>query len=106
MSQEGRDIGFLNKLRAYSFQENGLNTIEANNAIGFKADHRNFEYASSILKNLKINSIRLLTNNPNKKSIIERNGIEVLEVLPLKVNYSKEAQDYIQVKKSLLGHSL
>ena len=106
MSQEGRDIGFLNKMRAYSYQETGLNTIEANHAIGFDSDQRNFEYASSILKSLNILTIRLISNNPDKKKIIEQDGIKVVELLPLKVSFTKEAKDYINIKKDLMGHSL
>ncbi|MAI29892.1 MAG: hypothetical protein CMP38_06765 [Rickettsiales bacterium] len=106
MSQEGRDIGFLNKMRAYSYQEKGLNTIDANNAIGFDTDQRDFEYASSILKSLKLFSVRLISNNPDKKRVLEKDGIKVIEVLPLKVPFSQEANDYINIKKKLMGHSL
>jgi len=106
MSQEGRDIGFLNKMRAYSYQEKGLNTIEANHAIGFDTDQRNFEYASSILRCLKIFSISLISNNPDKKRVLEKEGIKVIKVIPLKVDVNQEAKDYVKIKKEFMGHSL
>ena len=106
LGQEGRDIGFLNKIRAYSIQGNGLDTFDANNALGFDEDQRNYFVVADMLKTLKISSIRLLTNNPDKINQLEKNGLEIKECLPIKVNIDPEAKFYIKTKKLRSGHNL
>ena len=106
MPQEGRDIGFLNKLRSYEIQANGSDTIDANHALGFDADQRNFYFAAEIIKSFKISSVRLITNNPEKNIQLEKEGVRVLETFPLIVPVSSEAENYIHTKKTRSGHKL
>ena len=106
MPEEGRNIGLLNKLRAYEFQFHGLDTIDANYALGFDADQRRYENACELLKLLKIKSIKLITNNPEKISQIKKLGINVVENYQLKVKVSIEAKNYLETKKIRSGHNL
>ena len=106
MPEEGRNIGLLNKLRAYEFQFHGLDTIDANYALGFDADQRRYKNACELLKLLKIKSIKLITNNPEKISQIKKLGINVVENYQLKVKVSIEAKNYIETKKIRSGHNL
>ena len=102
--QEGRGIGLMAKLQAYELQDAGLDTVEANESLGFKADHREFALPAEILKALGISRVRLLSNNPEKVSALERGGIEVTERIPCEVAPSTYAEDYLKTKKDKLGH--
>ena len=102
--QEGRGIGLMAKLQAYALQDKGLDTVEANERLGFKADHREFEMPSEILKALGIRKVRLLSNNPDKVAAVERAGIVVAERVPCEVAPTEHAEDYLKTKKEKLGH--
>ncbi len=102
--QEGRGIGLMAKLQAYALQDAGLDTVEANERLGFKADHREFALPAEILKALGISRVRLLSNNPEKVGALERGGIEVTERVPCEVAPSTHTEDYLKTKKEKLGH--
>lgn len=102
--QEGRGIGLMAKLQAYSLQDGGLDTVEANERLGFKADHRQFRIPSEILKSLGIKQLRLLSNNPDKVAAIEHAGIKVTERVPCEVALTPHAEEYLKTKKQKLGH--
>ena len=102
--QEGRGIGLMAKLRAYELQDAGLDTVEANERLGFKADHREFELPAEILKALGISRVRLLSNNPDKVAALERSRIEVTERVPCEVAPNAHAEEYLKTKKQKLGH--
>ena len=104
LAQEGRDIGLVNKLKAYALQDAGLDTVEANHALGFESDHRFFLPAVSILRRLGYDTIRLLTNNPDKISQVEEAGIKVEERLPLVAEANPHNKGYIETKKTKAGH--
>lgn len=104
--QEGRGIGLMPKLQAYELQDSGLDTVEANERLGFKADHREFELPAEILKSLAVRQVRLLSNNPDKVAALERAGIEVVERVPCEVEASPHAQEYLKTKREKLGHLL
>ena len=106
LAQEGRDIGLLNKIRAYALQDAGLDTVEANHSLGFDTDERGFQTAAEMLKLLKIHEIRLLTNNPNKIKQLSDLGIVVTERLPLNLPTNKHNENYMKVKKEKTGHLL
>jgi GTP cyclohydrolase II len=102
--QEGRGIGLMAKLQAYQLQDAGLDTVEANQRLGFQADHRGFALPAEILKALAVPAVRLLSNNPEKVSALERAGIKVVERVPCEVEPSTHAADYLRTKKEKLGH--
>jgi len=102
--QEGRGIGLMPKLQAYELQDSGLDTVEANERLGFKADHREFALPAEILKFLNVSSVRLLSNNPDKVAALERAGIRVSERVPCEVTPSAHSEDYLRTKKEKLGH--
>jgi len=102
--QEGRGIGLMPKLQAYELQDAGLDTVEANERLGFKADHREFAMPAEILKALGVKAVRLLSNNPDKVSALERAGITVSERVPCEVAPSAHAQEYLKTKREKLGH--
>lgn len=102
--QEGRGIGLMAKLQAYALQDAGLDTVEANERLGFKADQREFTLPAEILKALGISRVRLLSNNPEKVGALQRGGIEVTERVPCEVAPSSHAEDYLKTKKEKLGH--
>lgn len=102
--QEGRGIGLMPKLQAYELQDAGLDTVEANEKLGFKADHREFALPAEILKALGVRAVRLLSNNPDKVAALERGGIKVAERVPCEVPPSAHAEDYIRTKREKLGH--
>jgi GTP cyclohydrolase II len=102
--QEGRGIGLMAKLQAYALQDAGLDTVEANERLGFKADHREFALPAAILKTLGIRSLRLLSNNPDKVAALENAGITVVERVPCEVSAAPYAEEYLKTKKEKLGH--
>lgn len=102
--QEGRGIGLMAKLQAYELQDAGLDTVEANERLGYKADHRDFTLPAEMLKALGIHKVRLLSNNPDKVAALEQEGIEVIERVPCEVDASPLAEDYLKTKKEKLGH--
>ena len=102
--QEGRGIGLMAKLQAYELQDQGLDTVEANERLGFKADHREFILPAEILKALGVSSVRLLSNNPDKVAALEKGGIVVTERVPCEVAPEAHSEDYLKTKKEKLGH--
>lgn len=106
MMQEGRGIGLLNKLRAYHLQENGKDTVEANIELGFKADERDYGVGAQILRDLRANKIRLLTNNPTKKVGLTGYGIEIIETVPVIVKPNPYNLRYLKTKQDKMGHKL
>jgi GTP cyclohydrolase II len=102
--QEGRGIGLMAKLRAYELQDSGLDTVEANEKLGFKADQREFAFPAEILNHLGIRQLRLLSNNPDKVAALERSGIKVVERVPCEVEPSSHAANYLKTKKEKMGH--
>jgi len=106
LRQEGRGIGFINKIRAYALQEEGLDTREANIALGFRDDEREYSLAAHVIMSLKIRSIRLLTNNPRKITELEQYGIEVTERIPLIIPPNKYNRFYLETKEKKFGHLL
>jgi GTP cyclohydrolase II len=102
--QEGRGIGLMPKLQAYELQDSGLDTVEANERLGFKADHREFLLPVEILKSLGVPNVRLLSNNPDKVAALEKAGIQVSERVPCEVPPSRHSEDYLRTKKEKLGH--
>ncbi|PDY48975.1 bifunctional 3,4-dihydroxy-2-butanone-4-phosphate synthase/GTP cyclohydrolase II [Bacillus pseudomycoides] len=106
MRQEGRGIGLLNKLRAYKLQEEGLDTVEANEKLGFPADLRDYGIGAQILKDLGLQQLRLLTNNPRKIAGLQGYNLEVVERVPLQMPTKEENKTYLQTKVEKLGHLL
>jgi 3,4-dihydroxy 2-butanone 4-phosphate synthase / GTP cyclohydrolase II len=106
LNQEGRGIGLANKLRAYALQDEGLDTVEANERLGFKADQRDYGIGAQILRALGVRSMRLLTNNPRKFVGLQGYGLSVSETLPLEIPASATTRKYLKVKKEKLGHRL
>jgi 3,4-dihydroxy 2-butanone 4-phosphate synthase / GTP cyclohydrolase II len=106
MAQEGRGIGLLNKLKAYELQEEGLDTVDANLALGFAADEREWGIGNQILADLGLTTIRLLTNNPKKVSGLQAFGLEVTEQVPIEVQPNDENRRYLAAKRDKLGHKL
>jgi 3,4-dihydroxy 2-butanone 4-phosphate synthase / GTP cyclohydrolase II len=106
MMQEGRGIGLLNKIAAYKLQDQGLDTIEANLHLGFKADERDYGVGAQILRNLGITKMRLLTNNPVKRVGLEGFGLEVAEILPIEIEPNVYNQKYLKTKRDRMGHHL
>jgi GTP cyclohydrolase II len=104
--QEGRGIGLMAKLQAYELQDAGIDTIEANHALGFKADLRDFSLAAAILHDLRISRVRLLTNNPRKVRALSDGGIEIVERLPCEIGPTAHSLAYLQTKKQKMGHAL
>jgi GTP cyclohydrolase II len=102
--QEGRGIGLMPKLQAYELQDSGLDTVEANEKLGFKADHREFALPAQMLKALGVKQVRLMSNNPEKVAALERGGIEVVERVPCEVEPSAHAEEYLRTKKKKMGH--
>lgn len=102
--QEGRGIGLMAKLQAYALQDSGLDTVEANERLGFKADHREYALPGGMLKALRISRVRLLSNNPDKVAALQKAGIEVVERVPCEVAPSSHAEEYLKTKREKLGH--
>jgi len=106
LPQEGRGIGLMNKLRAYELQDRGMDTVEANESLGFPADVRDYRFSAQVLKKLGATKIRLLSNNPEKAGQLERSGIRVIERVPCQPRVSRICRGYLQTKKRKMGHLL
>ena len=104
--QEGRGIGLLNKLHAYELQDRGVDTVEANVQLGFRADQRSYAFCAHVLRYFTVSAVRLMSNNPAKIQGLEAEGIEVVERIPLVVKSSRLAEKYLKTKKEKLGHLL
>jgi len=105
-AQEGRGIGIINKIRAYALQDQGVDTVDANLQLGFGADERDYDLCADILSQLGIKKVRMMSNNPEKIASLERAGIEVTERVPLEIDPSDQATDYLRTKKEKMGHLL
>jgi 3,4-dihydroxy 2-butanone 4-phosphate synthase / GTP cyclohydrolase II len=106
LDQEGRGIGLLNKLKAYALQDQGADTVEANERLGFKADQRDYGVGAQILAELGLRQIRLMTNNPRKFVGLEGYGLHLIEMVPIEMPASENNRRYLQTKKAKLGHLL
>ena len=106
MRQEGRGIGFHNKLRAYALQDEGLDTVEANVALGFAPDLRDYGIGAQILAELGLHNIKLLTNNPKKVVGLESYGLKIVEIVPLLASPNPYNIRYLETKQEKLGHLL
>ena len=104
--KEGRGIGLMNKLRAYALQDAGADTVEANQALGFAADLRDYAMPAAILQALGISEVRLLSNNPDKIAAVEGAGIRVVERVPIEMEMRTDTEAYMRTKKQKLGHLL
>jgi GTP cyclohydrolase II len=102
--QEGRGIGLMAKLQAYALQDQGMDTVQANEHLGFKADHRGFELPAQVLVELGIKEIRLLSNNPDKVAAVEAAGVKVIERVPCEIEPQKHTAKYLKTKQEKLGH--
>ena len=106
LRQEGRNIGIINKLKAYSLQEKGYDTVEANLMLGLPADGRNFDVAIEILKLMKVKEINLLTNNPEKIKSLHKSGIKLSNRLPMEIQPNEVNRSYLSKKRNYFGHLL
>jgi GTP cyclohydrolase II len=104
--QEGRGIGLINKIRAYELQDQGLDTVAANEQLGFEADQRQYQLPAEVLKYLGVSRVRLLSNNPDKVRGLQSEGIQVEERVPLEIPPKSSTRDYLEVKKRRMGHLL
>jgi GTP cyclohydrolase II len=106
LPQEGRGIGLMNKLRAYELQDHGMDTVEANEELGFAADSRDYSFSAAVLRKLGIRRVRLLSNNPDKVEQLEAAGIHVVERVPCQPRARLSTRSYLTTKKAKLGHIL
>jgi 3,4-dihydroxy 2-butanone 4-phosphate synthase/GTP cyclohydrolase II len=106
MNQEGRGIGLLNKLRAYKLQEQGLDTVEANLQLGFSMDERDYGVGAQIIRDLGIKKMRLISNNPKKRTGLVGYGLEIVENVPLQIVSNPHNAKYLATKKLKMGHTL
>jgi len=104
LRQEGRGIGLMNKIRAYNLQDQGADTVQANEALGFEADLREYSVCKTMLEHLNISAVKLMTNNPRKVKALESYGIKVSERLPLHVGENRHNEHYLSTKHHKLGH--
>jgi GTP cyclohydrolase II len=106
LPQEGRGIGLMNKLKAYEWQDRGMDTVEANQKLGFAADSRDYQFSAAVLRKLGVRRVRLLSNNPDKVRQLEQAGIRVVERIPCQPKTSRLSKAYLRTKKDKLGHLL
>lgn len=106
MNQEGRGIGLVNKLKAYKLQEDGLDTVEANEKLGFKVDERDYGIGAQILRHLGVSKMRLLSNNPKKRTGLISYNLEIVENIPIEIESNKHNIDYLRTKQEKMGHDL
>ena len=106
MMQEGRGIGFMNKLKAYKLQEEGMDTVDANIALGFKADQRDFGIGAQILRDLNVTKMKLITNNPKKRAALKGYGLEIVENIPIQIVPNPFNKKYLETKRDKMGHEL
>ena len=106
MMQEGRGIGLLNKLKAYKLQEEGMDTVEANLALGFRADERDFGIGAQILRDQNVTKIRLITNNAKKRVALDGYGIEIVDSVPIEIIPNKHNESYLKTKRDKMGHDI
>ncbi len=106
MNQEGRGIGLLNKLRAYELQEKGLDTVDANLHLGFKMDERDYGVGAQILRDLGVEKIRLMTNNPKKRAGLKGYGLEIVENVPIQPHKNPHNENYLRTKRDKMGHEI
>ncbi len=105
MNQEGRGIGLLNKLKAYQLQEQGLDTVEANEKLGFKMDERDYGVGAQILRDLGVSKLKLMTNNPTKRAGLIGYGLEIVENIPIVIEANQHNFKYLATKRDKMGHS-
>ena len=106
MNQEGRGIGLINKLKAYKLQEQGLDTVEANLQLGFQMDQREYGIGAQILRDLGVSKMRLMSNNPQKRTGLVGYGLEIVENVAIKITANKHNQKYLDTKRDKMGHDL
>jgi 3,4-dihydroxy 2-butanone 4-phosphate synthase / GTP cyclohydrolase II len=106
MFQEGRGIGLINKLKAYKLQEMGRDTVEANLELGFKMDERDYGVGASILRDLGVSKIRLISNNPKKRAALFGYGLEIMETIPIEVPSNPHNEEYLKTKRDKMGHNI
>jgi 3,4-dihydroxy 2-butanone 4-phosphate synthase/GTP cyclohydrolase II len=104
MNQEGRGIGLVNKLKAYKLQETGLDTVEANLALGFKMDERDYGVGAQILRDLNISKLKLISNNPKKRAGLMGYGLEITEIIPVEMTANPHNEQYLRTKQAKMGH--
>lgn len=104
--QEGRGIGILNKIKAYALQDEGADTVEANEKLGFAIDARNYQQCAEILFDLGLCKVRVMSNNPDKLSALEQAGLQIVERIPIEIDAEEPAAHYLKTKKEKLGHLL
>ena len=106
MNQEGRGIGLLNKLKAYKLQEQGRDTVQANEELGFKADARDYGVGAQIIRHLGLKKIKLMSNNPQKRTGLIGYGIEVVENISIEIESNQHNDSYLKTKRDKMGHNL
>jgi len=106
MNQEGRGIGLINKLKAYKLQEEGMDTVQANLALGFPMDKRDYGVGAQILRDLNVTKIKLITNNPTKRVGLSGYGLEIVDTVPLEINSNPHNERYLQTKRDKMGHQI
>ena len=106
MNQEGRGIGLVNKLQAYKLQESGIDTVDANIQLGFKADLRDYGIGAQILRNLGVTKMRLMSNNPTKRAGLVGYGLEIIENVAIEIQSNPYNEEYLKTKRDRMGHTI